>query len=316
MPLTPRSWEERRTLGEGLPIPAPWFLESPLTPELYYFDSRAQDDDSSATEVYHCEDMSSDVHSDYQDGDVSVSSELSQYSDGFELQAVTVIPVSLYDSEDRVNKFAFDCLHRGFVSFQQLRELCEMLPPDVKPRKHVVDGAGWMASCFAPRCFTTGAYIFGGDAGTRSSLTAFPWVAKLLCGIVRAVAGDKPFTSVSLTLNQWSGVHVDAHNSKVFHNILIPAGCWDWGELWTADKTGDVTYPGTELLGTIRPVSQPYILLNATIPHAVMPWTGERVMICTFHIRDAWRLQEHHLLHLRDAGFTVATCEHDTDPYM
>ena len=222
MPLTPHSWEERRTLDEGLPIPAPWFLESPLTPELYYFDSRAQDEDSSATEVYHCEDMSSDVHSDYQDGDVSVSSELSQYSDGFELQAVTFIPVSLYDSEDRVNKFAFDCLHRGFVSFQQLRELCEMLPPDVKPRKHVVDGAGWMDSCFAPRCFTTGAYIFGGDAGTRSSLTAFPWVAKLLCGIVRAVAGDKPFTSVSLTLNQWSGVHVDAITAKFFTTFSYP----------------------------------------------------------------------------------------------
>ena len=114
MPLTPRSWGERRTLGEGLPIPAPWFLESPLTLELYYFDSRAQEEDSSATEEYHCEDMSSDVHSDHQDGDVSVSSELSQYSDGFELQAVTFIPVSLYDSEDRVNKFAFDCLHRRF----------------------------------------------------------------------------------------------------------------------------------------------------------------------------------------------------------
>ena len=56
--------------------------------------TRAQEEDSSATEEYHCEDMSSDVHSDHQDGDVSVSSELSQYSDGFELQAVTFIPVS------------------------------------------------------------------------------------------------------------------------------------------------------------------------------------------------------------------------------
>ena len=185
MPLTPRSWEERGTLGEELNIHAPWFIESPLTPELFYFDTRTQDEDSSATEVYHCEDMSSDGHSELQDDDVSVTSELSQYSDGFELQAVTFIPVSLYDSEDRANKFAFGCLHRGFVSFRQLRELCEMLPPDVKPRKHVVDGAGWTASCFAPRCFTTGAYIFGGDAGTRSSLTAFPWVAKL-CGIVRS----------------------------------------------------------------------------------------------------------------------------------
>ena len=100
MPLTPRSREERGTLGGGLHIHAPWFIESPLTPELYYFDTRTQDEDSSDTEVYHCEDMSSDVHSDLQDGDVSVTSELSQCSDGFELQAVTYIPVSLYDSED------------------------------------------------------------------------------------------------------------------------------------------------------------------------------------------------------------------------
>ncbi|CAE7293175.1 unnamed protein product [Symbiodinium sp. CCMP2592] len=103
---------------------------------------------------------------------------------------------------------------------------------------------------------------------------------------------------------------------NVFHNILIPAGCWDGGELWLADVTGTVAYPGTLMLGNIQPIRHPYVSFDATHPHAVMPWVGERVMICAFHIRDAWRLGQDHLLSLQEAGFSVATCEHDTDPYM
>ncbi|CAE7214910.1 unnamed protein product [Symbiodinium sp. CCMP2592] len=309
-PASPMEW----TLRDGVVrIQAPWF-ETTLTPELYYFDPRAVDQDSCASA-----DCDPDVPLltllDASDA-MSASSEASLRSDGFDIPVVPYIPVHLYDSNDHVNKFAFDCLHRGFVSFNQLRVLCELLPPDNKPRKHVLSDAGLDNFCLEPRCFTTGAYVFGGNAGVRSNLAAFPWVAKLLCDIVRNVAGDKPYTTVSLTLNWRSGVHVDAHNSRVFHNILIPAGCWDGGELWLADVTGTVAYPGTLMLGNIQPIRHPYVSFDATHPHAVMPWVGERVMICAFHIRDAWRLGQDHLLSLQEAGFSVATCEHDTDPYM
>jgi len=300
---------------EALCIHAPWF-ETVLTPELYFHDPRtsASDADSSVTEEYQCGDFDCDESASADD--MSVASGQSQWSDGFEIQAVTYIPVHLYASDDRVNRFAFDCLHRGFVSFQQLLVLSEMLPMDNKTRRHVLNCVNMEHTCLATRCFTTGAYVHGGDAGTRNSLNAFPWVAKLLCGIVRATAGDRPFTSVALALNQWSGVHVDSHNSKTFHNILVPAGCWDGGEVWTANAHGSIPFPGTGLLGDIHPVRHPYILLDATLPHAVMPWSGERLMVCTYHIRDAWRLRDSHLSQLREAGFVVATCERDTDPYM
>ncbi|CAE7475744.1 NAGLU [Symbiodinium sp. CCMP2592] len=135
----------------------------PLSPpELYYFDPGAADQDSCTSAACDSEDVSLPTLLDASDA-MSVSSEASLRSDGFDIPAVPYIPVHLYDSDDHVNKFAFDCLPRGFVSFNQLRE---------------------------------------------------------------------------------------------------------------------------------------------------------RVMICAFHIRDAWRLGQDHLLPLREAGFSVATREHDTDPYM
>ena len=117
-------------------------------------------------------------------------------------------------------------------------------------------------------------------------------------------------------MNQWSGVRVDARNSQTFSNILIPAGYWDGGELWVANAEGATAFAGTPLLGDIVPVKHPYTLLDATVPLAVFPWTGERTVVCAFHIRDAWRLNEEHLALLKDAGFNVVTCECDSDPYM
>ena len=107
-------------------------------------------------------------------------------SDGFKLQCLFVIPVSLFDSDEQANQFAFTCLQKGFIPFGQLAELCAMLPND-KPRKHILEH-----SFQEPRCFATGAYVFGGEAVIRNSVKDFPWVARLLCSIVRATAEARP----------------------------------------------------------------------------------------------------------------------------
>ena len=292
--------------AESRLIAAPWF-ETSLTPELYYYDPReafALDDEDED------EDSSMDTHSTAETVASTASTCMSCGSDGFRFMRYSMIPASPLDSSMQANHLAFACLQKGFISFGQLGELCTLLPSDA-PRKHVLEH-----SFLEPRCFTTGAYVFGGDAGVRTSMRAYPWVARLLCSIVRCVAPGRPFSSVSLSLNQWSGVHVDAHNSRSFRNVVIPAGYWDGGELWVANEVGTTTYAGTQLLGDVVPVRHPYTLLDATVPHAVLPWTGERTVVCAFHIRDAWRLTEDHLAFLREVGFHVLTCECESDPYM
>ncbi|CAE7739597.1 pol, partial [Symbiodinium sp. CCMP2592] len=219
-----------------LRLPAPWF-ETALTPEMYYYDPRPDDDmpDDDAT-IIDSSLRSSSSQS-------SLASDCSCCSDGFAIE--------------------FDLVRTLSDAFTDMGE---------------------------SRCFTTGAYIFGGEAG--------------------------PFTTVTLSLNQQSGVHVDARNSRTFQNIVIPAGYWDAGELWVSRDSGCITFPGTELLGDVVPVKHPFTLLDATQPHAVFDWTGERTVVIGFHIRDAWRLQPDDLAMLADAGFHVRTCERVTDPYM
>ncbi|CAE7783546.1 unnamed protein product [Symbiodinium sp. CCMP2592] len=268
-----------------LRLPAPWF-ETALTPEMYYYDPRPDDDmpDDDATII------DSSLHS--SSSQSSMATDCSCCSDGFaiEFDLVSTLTDAFTDMGERANQLAYTCLHTGFVTFSQLQQLCLLLPVDAKPRKHMVDSSHSYSRCQESRCFTTGAYIFGGEAG--------------------------PFTTVTLSLNQQSGVHVDAHNSRTFQNIVIPAGYWDAGELWVSSDRGCITFPGTELLGDVVPVRHPFTLLDATQPHAVFDWTGERTVVIGFHIRDAWRLQPDDLAMLADAGFHVRTCERVTDPYM
>ncbi|CAE7209839.1 unnamed protein product [Symbiodinium sp. CCMP2592] len=294
-----------------LRLHAPWF-EEVLTPAMYYHDPRPDDDtpDDDATVI------DSSMHG--SSSQVSLTSDCSCRSDGFEFDSelVHTLTAAFNDMGERANQLAYTCLHTGFVTFSQLQQLSLLLPIDAKPRKHILDSCHNDSHCQETRCFTAGAYIFGGEAGIRTSMRTFFWVTRLLCCIVKSAAGSRPFTTVTLSLNQQSGVHVDAHNSRTYHNIVIPAGYWDAGELWVYNDNGCNTFPGTELQGDVVPVRHPYTMLDATQPHAVFDWTGERTVVIGFHIRDAWRLQKDDLALLADAGFHVRTCERVTDPYM
>ena len=118
----------------------------------------------------------------------------------------------------------------------------------------------------------------------RNSTKANVWAVRLLCSIEHSVSEDGAFLNcVFLSYNIPSAPHKDSNNHRDVCNMLIPLSVWRGGELWVARFRGSVQ------AGHVRSILPPCLKFDARKLHDVMPWSGDRFLLGTFHTRDDCR---------------------------
>ena len=143
------------------------------------------------------------------------------------------------------------------------------------------------------------------------------WCTRLLCQTIHSLCPDALFSNVFLHVDVPSGLHVDSHNHAQIDNTLIPLSIWRGRGLWCWDIQGTHQLSQNGPTGVIRDLVMPYIRFNSRLPHAVMPWEGERFVLGTYHIRDDWLLASQDGVFLQEQGFRLCTYDQATaDPYQ
>ena len=198
-------------------------------------------------------------------------------------------------------QMALHALRDGWLWEEDLMSLTAHLPTSSRDFQRPSEGDAWSCS------FLTGAYIHGASAGVLNSSRRHPLVTVLLTSVLRSMAPEAWFSSTGLSLNMLSGVHRDSNNSAIIPNILIPASDFEHGELWIEDGAGTCMMGG--ILGRLIQVSRPFISFDARTRHATSNWTGNRLILIGYHIRNPELLSDFDQLELRRLGFRVhAAC--------
>ena len=154
-----------------------------------------------------------------------------------------------------------------------------------------------------PRTFIAGACVHGGTAAIMSNFQMYPWVTRLVCSIARQQAPDFWFSSIAVNLNCQSSVHRDSNNHSILPSAVIPASMFTGGQLWVEDSAGSVFIDGVP--GRAVELTLPCITFQSRLRHATLSWTGDRLVVVLYHIRQAWRLPEQSGEQLNRAGFHI-----------
>ncbi|OLP90681.1 hypothetical protein AK812_SmicGene27707 [Symbiodinium microadriaticum] len=136
-----------------------------------------------------------------------------------------------------------------------------------------------------------GAYSQGPLVGLRAQTTRFPMVSRLLNAVVYTLCGVHSHSTLFLARNRAMGLHSDRHNHKSVRNVLIPLSVFAGGQLFVESEEGDVSLDvQSNIRGHVHPITLPYLAFDAQKRHSILPWSGCRMILGTFHIRDADRL--------------------------
>ncbi|CAE7225523.1 unnamed protein product, partial [Symbiodinium sp. CCMP2456] len=196
-------------------------------------------------------------------------------------------------------EFASALIADGDLSYDSLRRLFSLLPLE-PPARGV--GVGMSGS------FTTGAYSFGGEVGLRRNLSSFPITSSLLAKHVQAISPSFSFTSVALFRNLKTPCHRDANNFPDSYNLVAPVAHFEEGAIWCEDDGGDhlLHCDGVQCRGRLLDVARgPVLLPAASSRHCTLDWTGDRLVLVAFSIREALDLPVKLRDRLRQLHFTL-----------
>ncbi|CAE7229688.1 unnamed protein product [Symbiodinium sp. CCMP2592] len=210
------------------------------------------------------------------------------------------VPVAAQDLSS-AESLAAQCLNLGFASFAQLRELSARLPAD-----SVGAPSGQPVAPTDPKSFTSGAYVHHDKNGLRSNCFAFPFSTQLIARILSAEFPDACFSSVGLFFNLRAPLHSDRNNDHRHANLLLPASHFSDGQVWVEGR-GQHPCPdlSAKRLGYLLDVASGPQRLPSERLHTTCPWTGDRLLVVGFCVRDTQRLCERDCHWLRDSGFPL-----------
>ena len=214
---------------------------------------------------------------------------------GFNLLLPDGIVLSCHDPENPSEVIALRALRDGWVWEEDLLCLTETLPSSTRDFQRPAHGDVWSCS------FITGAFIHGASAGITNNSRRYPTVTNLLTSILRSIAPECWFTSAGISLNMQAGVHRDSNNAANIPNILVPASDFENGELWIEDGSGTELMAGR--LGRLLSVDRPFIMFNPRVRHATSSWSGTRLVLIGYHVRNAELLAAEHSAELQSLGF-------------
>ncbi|CAE7493135.1 unnamed protein product [Symbiodinium sp. CCMP2592] len=242
----------------------------------------------------------------------SVCSALSLYAPQAQAPGICLhLPPDMDEMEHKftlcaVEQAAADYLHRRWVTFEQLDALLDTMPTTSACRNASVA----LPQSADQRIVTFGAYQQGPLAGLRTPTHRFPMATCLLNTVVHTMAGRHPRTTLFLARNMASGLHTD-NNQQGVNNLLIPLSNFEGGHLFVEDNAGDYLLDSGGPRGQVLPVTLPYLSFDASRRHLVLPWTGRRLILGTYHIRDADKLSANSALYLKYSGFEAAPADAD-----
>ena len=196
--------------------------------------------------------------------------------------------------------FAAACLSKTRIDSDDIIQLISLLPSEVPARLNPDTTTDCSFS------FTVGAYVQGPMLGLRRTCHEFPNVCKMLTAYARGWGHDLSFTSLSLMAQVLTPLHADRNNAKGFPNFLIGVSTFSDGHLWLESPTGAHAgpLPHAHLRGHLLPVSNTCVTFDAQLRHATMPWTGYRLVLAGFVIRDFAALSEADHSALVSLGFS------------
>ena len=95
-------------------------------------------------------------------------------------------------------------------------------------------------------------------------------------------------------------------------NVLIPLSVFSGGQLFVESEEGDacLDHQG-KVRGFIYPITLPFLSFDAQKRHSILPWSGCRLILGSFHIRGAERLPPGTRNVLRSLGYSI--CQDDKD---
>ena len=192
------------------------------------------------------------------------------------------------------------CLQNGTVSYEDFNALIAVLPPD-----NELGSAGRDS-----KTFTTGAYVYSARAGLRSNVCKFPATTKLLASVLSCLFPTRHFTSAGLFLQLQAPPHVDTNNEPGCPNLLAPASAFENGAVWV-EGPGDHAFSvhGQMRLGTLLDVANGPCELDAQRLHATCTWSGTRLILVGFCVRDCATLEPGLAARLETLGFQLPTAQ-------
>ena len=87
------------------------------------------------------------------------------------------------------------------------------------------------------------------------------------------------------------GPHSDSHNHPEEQNLLIPLSCFEGGHLLVKFPTGNYRLDKEGLRGSVQPVTLPFLKFDADNRHLILPRSRRRLILGTYHIKEAWKLR-------------------------
>ena len=199
-----------------------------------------------------------------------------------------------------VEERASAAMDSGFITWRELQELFDEVPVGTFDRGDAQVGTDRPMK--PPKAFTTGAYSRSAFHGLRRDTCVYPWLTSLLCSIVRNVAPRHKFTTISWARNVMTVAHKDSHNDGASRNLILPCSSFTQGSLWLEDSEGEVMISAAGPRGQLWNTRRPCMFYPRT-RHATMPWTGDRLILVAFHVRNADRLSVNDVRLLCSLGF-------------
>ena len=190
-------------------------------------------------------------------------------------------------------------LSLGHVFAMDLCSVIQTLP--TKPRSiHQTDVYG---SVLPPLVFGAGAYVHGPMRGLQNNTLRHLLVVLALVSLTRSMVPGHKFSSLTVLQNVSSKLHRDQRNLHGSSNLVLFEG----GELWVQCSGGASSMAGHS--GQVLPLLLDGVPTPQTFDphalHATLPWSGDRVVVAAYTIRDSGMLSVQDCAVLSRVGFLL-----------
>ncbi|CAE7231746.1 RE2 [Symbiodinium sp. CCMP2456] len=180
-----------------------------------------------------------------------------------------------------------------------------------------------VCAVLAPSENVYGMFRFGGKTGITRATLERPWLAKILLRLVVEKAPEAEFAAIFVSVNNEREVHIDRNNAFGTLNYLLPLTMpRRGGEIWQELRPGDVvqgrvlelqSLDGRTRYGCSYPLQEGSVFqLNPHRRHAVLPWTGDRLVIVGYTPGTLQNLAAVDKEHLWSLGFPMPIYDEGT----
>ena len=237
----------------------------------------------------------------------SVATALQLYSNPEEAGIKLLLPYAM-DLTDNpfthcpTEQLATCCLHAQWAPFAIFSRLLDGLP-SMQDSRH---SSPSIAQPSDYKSIFFGAYSQGPLVGLRAQTRRYPMVSRLMNAVLYTLRGEQNHSTVFLSRNRAMGLHSDSQNHQDVPNVLIPLSVFSGGQLFVESDEGDTCLDHqSKVRGFIYPITLPFLSFDAQKRHSILPWSGSRLILGSFHIRGAERLPPGTRNVLRSLGYSI-----------